>query len=159
MSQALVVTELPPNWAAFVDAVAGGADPEATAKSLGYAQPKHTSALLLRHPTVRKALAASAQAWLQWRGGQLAREVVEEIMTDRDPKAKAVRAKMAMAILDRVEPPKEEKGASDKPLGEMKMSELMAEAARLRGSSPLPDQMRDVTPGRTGEEDDNPSIS
>lgn len=147
---ALVVTELPPNWAVFVEAVAGGTDPTEAAKTQGYADPKRTGALLLRHPTVRKALIAASQAKLEWRGAQLAWEVIEEIMTDRAPQAKAVRAKMAMALLDRIQPPKEERPADDKPLGELTLTQLRAEVDRLRGSSPLPGEMRDVTPKATG---------
>lgn len=151
-----VVSELPPNWAVWVDAVVTGTDPVEAARSVGWREPKTTAGILLRHPTVRKALVTAAQVKLEWRGTQLALEVVEEIMTDRDPKAKAVRAKMAIALLDRIKPTADQKPGTEKPIGEMTVDELRQYVAEQRGSAPRPPQMRDVTPGRGDPSDITP---
>jgi hypothetical protein len=150
MPQTVVATgRLPPNWAAFAEAVAAGDTPEAAAKSLGFAEPKRTAALLMRAPEVRKALVEATKAFLEGEASILAMDVVREILEDRDPKAKAVRAKMAVAILDRSAPAKAPASPGSKPLHELTVEELMAEASRLRTLPPGP-QMRDITPGREG---------
>jgi len=138
---------LPPNWAAFAEAVAIGDKPEDAARALGYAEPKRTAAMLMRSPDVRKALVEATKAFLEGDAALLAMDVVREILEDRDPKAKAVRAKMAVAILDRSAPAKAPPAPGDKPLHEMSASELEALAARLRSSAGGP-QMRDITPRR-----------
>ena len=138
---------LPPSWAAFAEAVAAGDKPEDAARALGYPDPKRTAALLMRAPDVQKALVEATTAFLKGDAALLAMDVVREILEDRDPKAKAVRAKMAVAILDRSAPAKAPPAPGDKPLHEMSASELEALAARLRSSAGGP-QMRDITPGR-----------
>ena len=153
MTQTVVATgRLPPNWAAFAEAVACGDTPEAAAKALGFASPKRTAALLMRAPEVRKALVESTKAFIEGDASLLAMDVVREILADRDPKAKAVRAKMAVAILDRAAPAKAPPAPGSKPAHELTLEELMAEAARLRNLAPGP-QMRDITPGREGPAD------
>ncbi len=154
MAAVPTVSELPPQWGVFVDAVATGADPVETAKALNLANPKRSAALLMRHPKVRAALVEASQAKLYTRGVQLAWDVIEEIMTDRCPKAKAVRGKMAIALLDRIDgPAAKDKGFSPgrRPIGEMTLEELEQEVQAARSARPLASDMRDVTPGQ-GEE-------
>ena len=91
-------SELPANWAAFVDGISAGLDPIEAARGAGIANPEREAGSLLRHPLVRNALVEASHAKLQTRGVQLAWDVIEEIMTDRAPQAKAVRAKMAIAL-------------------------------------------------------------
>lgn len=150
---ALTVTELPPNWALFVEGVVAGGSPADVAKSLNYAQPTPTSALLLRHPQVRKALVQATQARLEGEAGPLAVKVIMEVLSDDNAPA-AVKAKLALGVMDRIQPPKDERPASDKPLSSMTVSELAEEVARLRSQAGILEHahigiepMRDVTPG------------
>jgi len=145
---ALIVSELPANWALFVDCLIARQAPEDAAKACGYDEPKRAGTLLMRHPTVRKALVAATQARLEGEAAPLALQVIMQVLGD--PAAPgAVKAKLALGVLDRIQPPKDERPTGDKPLGDLTLAELADEAARLRGSSPRPPEMRDVTPDKT----------
>jgi len=150
MTLPAVATDLPPHWAAFADAVAGGQTPEEAAKALNLpGDPKRTAAALMRHPSVRQALTEASNAELMSSGLHLAWGVVREILSDRCPKAKAVRAKLAIAVIDRAQPPKEKAlHSGDKPIGEMTMAELEQYVRDQRSSVPPGPDMRNITPGR-----------
>lgn len=142
---------LPNNWAAFVDMVALGNDPADVAASCGYANPKAAAAALLRHPQVRKALAASAMARLEGVSLPLALDTVDEILQDKTA-PKAVRAKLALGIVDRLvkkEGADAAAGASGKTLASMTARELEQAIAQLQASGVRPGEMRDVTPDAT----------
>src|SRR5689334_6483950 len=98
-----IVTALPSNWAVFVERVTLGDDPALAAKVLGYENPKQAAVALLRHPQVRKALATAAEARLEGVSVPLALDTIDEILRDQSA-PKAVRAKLALGVLDRVRP-------------------------------------------------------
>lgn len=136
---------LPRNWAAFVDAVALGQDPTTAADALGYANARETGLALIRHPQVRKALAAASLARLEGVSLPLALDTVDEILRDQSA-PKAVRAKLALGIVDRLikkEGGDASAGASGKNLADMTVRELEQLIAQ---SGALPGEMRDVTP-------------
>lgn len=138
-----LVTDLPSNWATFVDQVLLGAEPADAAKLCGYASPRAASLALMRHPQVRKALATAAETRLECEAVPLALDVVAEILKDRDPKARAVRAKLAIAVLDRVRSKEDKAGVVGKDLSNMTLRELEQFIAQVGAR---PGEMRDVTP-------------
>lgn len=144
------VATLPANWSAFVDLVALGHDPADAASSCGYATPKAAAAALLRHPQVRKALAASALARLEGVSLPLALDTVDEILRDKDA-PKAVRAKLALGIVDRLikkEGGDAAAGGSTINLADMNARQLENLVAQLAQSGVRPGEMRDVTPDK-----------
>lgn len=146
------VTALPPNWAVFVEYVALGANPTSAALDLGYENPRAASIALLRHPQVRKALASAAEARLQGVSVPLALDTIDEILRDTTA-PKAVRAKLALGVLDRVRPKGEQAPAGGKSLGDMTPRELEQLVAQLQESGVRPGEMRDVTPKSTPVDD------
>lgn len=137
---------LPSNWASFVDQVTLGGDPIKAAEFLGFDNPRAAAAALLRHPTVRKALATAAEARLEGVCVPLALDTIEEILKDATA-PKAVRAKLALGVMDRVRA-KEDKtlAAGGKSLADMTARELEQLMAQLAESGVRPGEMRDVTP-------------
>lgn len=134
---------LPDGWTRFVTEVASGVDPTDAAKALGFPNAAAIASELLRRPDVRKALAQAAEAMLECEAVPLALGVVREILTDRDPKARAVRAKLAVAVLDRTKP-KEDKPPADP--AQMDATQLEQLVAQLQGLGVRPGQMLDITP-------------
>lgn len=151
-----VIKSLPASWAIWVDQVTLGTDPEEAARALGYDDPRAVGAALLRHPTVRKALATAAEARLEGVAVPLALDTIEEILRDQSA-PKAVRAKLALGVMDRVRA-KEDKtiAAGGKSLADMSPRELEQLVAQLGESGARPGQMLDVTPRSKGE-DEQPS--
>lgn len=143
---------LPPNWATFVDQVTLGAKPTEAAKLLGYATPRETAAALLRHPQVRKALAVAVEARLEGVAVPLALETIEEILADQTA-PKAVRAKLAVAVLNRSQPKNDQPAPGGKPLADMTPRELEQLVAQLGESGARPGEMRDITPGKSPASD------
>ena len=136
---------LPRNWSAFVDAVALGQDPTTAADALSYADARQTGLALIRHPQVRKALAAASLARLEGVSLPLALDTVDEILRDQTA-PKAVRAKLALGIVDRLikkEGGDAAAGASGKNLADMTVRELEQLIAQ---SGARPGEMRDITP-------------
>lgn len=148
------VTALPANWAAFVELVAiGNQSPDAAAAQLGFENPRRVGAALLRHPQVRKALASAALARLEGVSLPLALDTVDEILKDQTA-PKAVRAKLALGIVDRLikkEGGDAAAGGGGKPLADMSLRELDQLVTQLKANGPLPGEMRDVTPDKSGE--------
>lgn len=149
-SARLVIADLPASWPIFVDALVNGAKPRKAAAMAGFTDTAHTAPLLMRHPTVRKALVAATQARLEGEAAPLALRTVLEVLSDPEAPG-AVRAKLALGVLDRIQPPKDDRAAADKPLHELTVSELAALAEQLRSASPPAPQMRNVTPDAKGE--------
>jgi hypothetical protein len=135
---------LPDGWTRFVTDVAEGMDPADAAKALGFPNPAAVAAELLRRPDVRKALAQTTEAMLECEAVPLALGVVREILTDRDPKARAVRAKLAIAVLDRTKS-KDEKAPPADP-AQMDATQLEQLVAQLQGLGVRPGQMLNITP-------------
>lgn len=108
----------------------------------------------MRHPQVRKALLASAEARLEGVSLPLALDTVDEILQDQSA-PKAVRAKLALGIVDRLVKKRDagEASASGKQLADMTPRELEQLVAQLGASGILPGQMRDVTPSETDPAD------
>lgn len=144
-----VPTALPANWARFIDSVLIGTNPADAARALGFSNPAMAAAELLRTPQVRKALVAAGAARLECEGLPLALDVVNEILTDRDPKARAVRAKLAVAVLDRVLG-KPEKEQAPNP-ADMSRDQLHQLVAQLQASGVRPGEMLNVTPEPKGD--------
>jgi hypothetical protein len=136
---------LPPSWPAFVDQVALGATPHAAAAALGYASPALTSARLMRLPQIRKALVQAVQGRLEGEAGPLAIQAVLDVLSDPEAPG-AVKAKLALGVLDRIKPAPEDRERADKPLAQLTLAELTSEVERLRQSGQPGAQMRDVTP-------------
>lgn len=100
-------------------------------------------------PLVRKALVAAAEARLEGVAAPLALKVVEEILQDADA-PKAVKAKLALGVLDRVRG-KDEKGqAGHKTLQDMTVAELASHVRRLEELQAGEANLLDVTPGKQG---------
>lgn len=139
---------LPSNWAAFVDRLILGDAPADAAALCGYASPKAAAAALVRHPQVRKALATAAEARLECEAVPLALDAVAEILKDQDPKRSAVRAKLALGVLDRVRSKEERESLGGKSLADMSPRELEQLVTQLGQSGVRPGEMRDVTPDK-----------
>lgn len=150
------VAALPPNWALFVEQLTLGADPTSAAELLGYENPKRVAVALLKHPQVRKALASAAEARLEGVSVPLALDTIDEILADKEA-PKAVRAKLALGVLDRVRPKGEAPGgAGGKSLADMTPRELEQLVAQLGASGLRPGEMRDVTPRSSEASEDTP---
>lgn len=108
---------LPPNWAAFVESVAVGMSPTEAAKRLGFERPASMASALMQLPDVRMALVAATEARLEGVLAPLAAQVAEEILLD-DGAPKAVRAKLALGILDRVRGQKVTRADRETPEGD-----------------------------------------
>jgi hypothetical protein len=98
MSTTLVVSE---RAALFCTHIIAGQEPEAAARLAGYANAKSTAAALVAHPQVRKALREGAEGLLLSELVPVSLRVMRDLLTDADPKAAAVRGKLAVAIYDR----------------------------------------------------------
>lgn len=120
---------------------------EAAAIECGYASPKATATALLRHPMVRKALITATQSRLEGEAGPLAVQTIIDVLNDEKAPG-AVKAKLALGVLDRIQAPKEDRGLKDKPLSELTPDELRQVIAEMRDSPPAQPQMRDVTPDK-----------
>lgn len=98
MSTALAVSE---RAAIFCQHVIAGQDPEAAARLAGYANPKTTARALVAHPQIRRALREGAEGFLLSDLAPASLRVMRDLLADTDPKAAAVRGKLAVAIYDR----------------------------------------------------------
>ena len=151
MSQALA---LPPQWALFVDRVTLGHDPTDAAALAGYDDSRRAAATLMRHPTIRMALVAAAQARLEGTALPAALDTIEEILADKTA-PKAVRAKLALGVLDRALAAKggaQDQGAKGgKALQDMTLDELAQVVRSLESAQELASQTLDVTPHIKGE--------
>jgi hypothetical protein len=151
MSQALA---LPPQWAVFVDRVTLGMEPADAAALAGYEDSRRAAATLMRHPTVRMALVTAAQARLEGRALPMALDTIESILGD-ETAPRAVRAKLAVAVLDRALSAKggtQDQGAKGgKALQDMTLDELAQVVRSLESAQELASQTLDVTPRMKGE--------
>lgn len=95
----------------------------------------------------------AAEARLECEAVPLALDAVSELLQDRDPKARAVRAKLAVAILDRTREKADPRESSTLSLADMSMRQLEQLVTQLGASGILPGQMRDVTPDITDPAD------
>jgi hypothetical protein len=98
MSTALAISE---RVAMFCEHVLAGHDPEKAARLAGYKSPAATARALLSHPQVRRALREGAEGFLLADLAPVALSVMRDILTDQNPRAVAVRAKLAVAVYDR----------------------------------------------------------
>jgi hypothetical protein len=144
MPNALEPIALAPNWGLFVEQIALGTSPTEAAKSLGWTDPGRTAAALLSMPLVRKALVAATEARLESRAAPMAAQVIEEILSDPDA-PKAVRAKLAIAVLDRIRADKPKPNEGGAPDRAMNTEDLAALVERLETALLIP-APRDVTP-------------
>ena len=135
-----------------MDMIILGGEPAEAARLLNYSNPKQAAVELLRHPQVRKALVAGAEARLEGRSLPMALDTVEEILADKSA-PKAVRAKLALGIIDRVRPKADKAPDAGKPVGDMSQRELEQLVAQLQASGVRPGQMLDITPERKGDDD------
>ena len=146
MSQALA---LPPQWALFVDRVTLGHDPTDAAALAGYEDSRRAAATLMRHPTVRMALVQAAQARLEGRALPMALDTIESILGD-ETAPRAVRAKLAVAVLDRALAakggPQDQASKGGKALQDMTLDELAQVVRSLESAQELASQTLDVTP-------------
>jgi hypothetical protein len=92
-------------------------------------------------------LAAAAEARLQSEAVPLALQAIEEILRDEATPA-AVKAKLALGVLDRARPPEDKKPDAGKSLNDMTISELESFATRLAASTPGQGEMLNVTPDK-----------
>lgn len=133
----------PADWRAFVDAVAVGGDPLQACAALGYADPAQAAAALLTLPEVRQGLVAATEARLEAIIGPLAARTVERIlMDDTGDVTHAVKAKLAVAMLDRVrgvkvQRPGEREEGQGQSVDELRGLVERMEAAVLAGSDAL----------------------
>jgi hypothetical protein len=148
------ITTLPATWAIFVENVCLGADPTLVARDLGLDSPRKAAMTLLRHPTVRKALAEAAEARLYGVSVPLALDTVDEILQDKTA-PKSVRAKLALGVLARAQPKGDAASPPSKNLGDMTPKELEQLVAQLSASGVRPGEMRDVTPKSEGDAQDD----
>jgi hypothetical protein len=150
-----VTHTLPTNWARFVEQVTLGAAPGEAAKAMGWESPQQVATSLMRHPEVRKALAAASLARLEGVSLPLALDTVDEILRDKDA-PKAVRAKLALGIVDRLikkEGADAAAAGGTKDLNAMTVREL---EQLLAQSGVRAGQMLDITPRDTAPGDDEP---
>lgn len=145
---ALTPLALPADWATFVDRVALGSDPTDVAAALGYEGPKRAAADLMRHPQVRKALLEATEARLEGVLLPLALDAATAILQDTDA-PKAVRAKLALGIIDRVrKKPDKDQAVNPSDLGKDQLQQLVAQ---LQASGIRPGEMLNVTPKSKGD--------
>ena len=151
MNQALA---LPPQWAVFVDRVTLGMDPGDAAALAGYEDSRRAAATLMRHPAIRKALVTAAQARLEGKALPMALDTIESILADVTA-PRAVRAKLALGVLDRAMVARNDRSGEaakeGKSLQDMTLDELAQVVRSLESAQELASQTLDVTPHIKGE--------
>lgn len=141
--QAVAVSE---GMAKFCDLVLRGTPPAEAAALAGYARPAETAAALVRHPNVRKALAEGAAAMLECELVPLSLKVARAILEDTEPKAVAVRAKLALGLLDRAAKTQAQADDPAQELAKLTTDQLAQLVARGLAAQEREAQTLDVTP-------------
>jgi hypothetical protein len=131
---------------AFCARLLEGTPPTRAATLAGYDDPKAAAAVLLRHPQVRKALTEGTAARIECELVPLSLKVARDILEDTNPKAVAVRAKLAVAMLDRAAKNAQAEADPAKELAKMSLDELAALVAKGREAVALEARTVDVTP-------------
>lgn len=141
--KAVAVSE---GMAVFCSAVLAGASPGEAARKAGYSDPAVTGQVLIRHPQVRKALAEGAAAMIECELVPLSLKVARDILKDTEPKAVAVRAKLALGLLDRAA--KNAAGSEDpaQALTKLSTEQLAALVAKGMAAEAAEARTVDVTP-------------
>jgi phage terminase small subunit len=139
-------TPLADGMARFVGRLLEGDSPTQAARVAGYAEPTNTGAALIRHPLVRKALADAAAAQIECELVPLSLKVAREILEDTEPKAVAVRAKLALGLLDRAAKNRQTDEDPSKALSKMSNDELAALVAKGLAAEAQEAQTINITP-------------
>lgn len=156
-SQAVAAIELAEAWATMIHHMIDGATPADAAALAGFAQPAQVARVLVRDPRFRKALADAAQARIECDLLPLSLKVSRDILTDTNPKAVAVRAKLALGIMDRAakdrakeeDPTAELHKLSAEQLAQLVAKGIEAEAAEARTVDVTPTNRRNDPTERT----------
>lgn len=138
----------------FCAELLAGHSPGSAAILAGYPEPEAAALVLMRHPSVRKALAEGAAAMIQCELVPLSLRVTRDILEDTNPKAVAVRAKLAIAVLDRAAKDTEAREEADpaRALAKMTNDQLAELVAKGLEAQAQEAHTIDVTP-RTGRND------
>ena len=139
----------PPAWRYFIEQVSLGKSPGEAAAEAGFKDPRAAATELLGLPAVRLALETSGEARLMGVSVPLALDCIDEILRDKTA-PKAVKAKLALGIVDRVIRKRDAAAPTvpgdGKALQDMSVTELQNLVVQLGGQGVVVGEMRDVTP-------------
>ena len=133
----------------FCEHVLAGHDPEKAARLAGYKSPGPTSRALLSHPQVRRALREGAEGFLLSDLAPVSLRVMRDILTDTNPRAVAVRAKLAVAVYDRATRTGEAADPAAARLAQLTTDELAELVAKGMAAEAQEARTIDVTPRET----------
>lgn len=146
MSTAVAVPE---RVALFCQYLLAGSDPPDAAKLAGYKNPRTTSRALLSHPQVRRALREGAEGFLLADLTPIALRIMRDILTDTNPRAVAVRAKLAVAVYDRATRASDAADPAAARLAQLTTEQLAELVARGAAAEAQERATIDVTPRET----------